>query len=158
MHPPGVPVHMPAVQASLIVHGFPSLQESPSATATFEQIPVDESQVAVWHWSLPPHETGFDPTQLPDWQVSVWVQALPSLQAVPFGAAGLEQRPVVGSQVPATWQWSIALQVTGFSPTQVPARHEEAVRQRFGPGGHAAPSGAGGLLHTPVVGWHCPGR
>src|SRR5262249_11283837 len=35
--------------------------------------------------SAPGHTTGFAPTQVPLWQVSVWVQALPSLQAVPFG-------------------------------------------------------------------------
>jgi hypothetical protein len=29
--------------------------------------------------------SGFEPTQAPDWQVSVCVQALASLQAVPFG-------------------------------------------------------------------------
>jgi hypothetical protein len=28
------------------------------------------------------------------------------LQGVPLGAAGFEQVPVVGSQVPATWHWS----------------------------------------------------
>jgi len=31
------------------------------------------------------------------------VQALPSLQAVPIGACGLEHIPVDGSHVPATW-------------------------------------------------------
>jgi len=47
--------------------------------------------------------TGFDPVQSPAWQVSVWVQALPSLQAVPSGFAGFEQMPLAGLQVPATW-------------------------------------------------------
>jgi hypothetical protein len=28
--------------------------------------------------------TGLEPVQVPFWQVSVWVQALPSLHAVPF--------------------------------------------------------------------------
>jgi hypothetical protein len=42
-------------------------------------------------------------TQVPPLQVSVVVQALPSLQDVPFVAGGLEQVPVGGSQVPATW-------------------------------------------------------
>jgi hypothetical protein len=32
------------------------------------------------------HTTGFDPTQTSFWQVSVCVQALESLQGVPFGA------------------------------------------------------------------------
>jgi hypothetical protein len=43
------------------------------------------------------------PVQVPAWQVSLWVQALPSLQAAPLGAFGLEQVPVAGLQVPATW-------------------------------------------------------
>ena len=41
--------------------------------------------------------------QLPVWQVSVCVQALPSLQAEPLALAGFEQTPVVVSHVPATW-------------------------------------------------------
>jgi len=45
---------------------------------------------------------GLVPVQVPDRHVSVCVQALPSLQAVPFGAFGFEQVPVAGSQVPAT--------------------------------------------------------
>jgi hypothetical protein len=47
--------------------------------------------------------TASEPVQAPDWQVSVCVQALLSLQAVPLAAAGFEQVPVAGSQVPATW-------------------------------------------------------
>ncbi len=43
------------------------------------------------------------PVQTPAWHVSVWVQALPSLQPVPFGAVGLEHIPVAESHVPATW-------------------------------------------------------
>jgi hypothetical protein len=32
--------------------------------------------------------TGFAPVHDPAWQVSVWVQALPSLHPVPLGLAG----------------------------------------------------------------------
>ena len=39
----------------------------------------------------------------PATQVSLCVQALPSLHAVPSATGGLEQAPVVGSQIPATW-------------------------------------------------------
>jgi hypothetical protein len=49
------------------------------------------------------HVTGFDPEHVPDWHVSVCVQALPSLHAVPFGAVGFEQMPVAGAQVPTAW-------------------------------------------------------
>src|SRR5262245_16164280 len=84
-------------------------------------MPVCGSQVpATWHWSDAVQTTGAPPTQLPAWQLSPWVQALPSVQAVPFVAAGLEHMPVCGSQVPATWHWSDAVHTTG-APTQVPA-------------------------------------
>ena len=39
---------------------------------------------------------------VPDWQVSVWVQALPSLHADPFGLTGFEQAPVPLLQVPTS--------------------------------------------------------
>src|SRR5437762_3226404 len=71
-----------------------------------------------------PHATGLLPVHAPAWQVSVWVQASPSLHDVPSGAAGLEQAPVAGSHVPATWQASAAVHVTGLCPVHVPARHE----------------------------------
>ena len=41
--------------------------------------------------------------QLPDWQVSVCVQAFPSLHVVPFASTGFEHVPFDGSQVPAPW-------------------------------------------------------
>src|SRR2546421_257729 len=39
---------------------------------------------------------------------------------VPSGAAGFEQAPVPGLHVPATWHWSLAVQVTGLLPVHVP--------------------------------------
>ncbi len=33
--------------------------------------------------------TGFDPVQVPEWHESLCVQALPSVQEVPFAFAGL---------------------------------------------------------------------
>jgi len=46
--------------------------------------------------------TGLVPVQEPPWQVSVWVQALPSVQVVPFGLLGSEHTPVSGSQLPTS--------------------------------------------------------
>ena len=43
------------------------------------------------------------PIQNPAWQLSLGVQALPSLQGVLFGTAGFEHNPVAGLQVPAAW-------------------------------------------------------
>ncbi len=96
------PVQVPAWQLSLCVQALPSLQAAPFAFAGFEQVPVLRSQVpARWHWSLAVQTTGFAPLQEPAWQVSLCVQAFPSLHAVPFGFAGFEQVPVLGLQVPA---------------------------------------------------------
>ncbi len=99
-----MPAHFPAWQVSVCVQALPSSQALPSGFAGFEHEPVVGSQVpASWHESAAPQVTGFVPVQTPPWQLSVWVQALPSLQAAPSGFAVLEQRPVAGSQVPASW-------------------------------------------------------
>jgi hypothetical protein len=47
--------------------------------------------------------TLLEPTQVPFWQESVWVQAFPSEHAVPLAAVGFEQLPVLGLHVPALW-------------------------------------------------------
>jgi hypothetical protein len=99
-----LPAQTPAWQVSLVVQALPSLHVFPFAAVGFEQTPVPELQVpATWHWSLAAQTTGLPPVQLPAWHVSVRVQALPSVQAVPLGAAGFEQTPVPGLQLPATW-------------------------------------------------------
>ncbi len=62
--------------------------------------------------------TGLLPVQVPLWQLSVCVHALPSLHVVPFGAfVAAEHWPVDGSQVPAT------LQVPAVHVVGVPGRH-----------------------------------
>ena len=45
---------------------------------------------------------GLEPEQTPPVQVSVCVQAFPSLQVVPLAAAGFEHTPDDGLHVPAT--------------------------------------------------------
>ena len=118
----GPPTQAPAMHVSSVVQPLPSLQVVPSVAAGLEQAPVVMSQVpTAWHGSLAAQTTGLAPVQVPATQVSVWVQALPSLQVVPSVAAGLEQAPEVGSQVPAAWHWSLAEQTTGLEPTQAPA-------------------------------------
>src|SRR2546423_816283 len=83
--------------------------------------PVLVSQVpASWHWSDAVQITGFPPVQAPAWQVSVWVQRLPSLHGVASGLFGLEHAPVLVSQVPALWHWSDAVHTTGFAPVHAP--------------------------------------
>ena len=96
------PVHAPAWQVSVLVHALPSLQVAPSGRVGFEQTPVAGLHVpGVWHWSGVAHTTGFAPVHTPAWQVSVRVQAFPSLHDVSLGATGFEHVPVVGLQVPA---------------------------------------------------------
>src|SRR5690349_630753 len=52
------------------------------------------------------------PAHVPAWHASAWVHALPSLQGIPSRAGGFVHCPVAGSQVPAVWHWSSAMQTT----------------------------------------------
>ena len=95
------PLQAPVWQVSVWVHAFPSLHGVPFAFAGLVQTPVDVLQVpTAWHWSDAIHTTGFEPTQAPVWQVSLWVQAFPSLHGDPFAFVGLVQTPVAVLQVP----------------------------------------------------------
>ena len=115
------PAHVPLWHVSVCVHALPSLQVVPFDAVGFEHDPVLGLQVpATWHWSLAVHVTGLDPVQVPFWQASVWVHALPSLHVVPLAAVGFEQAPVLALHVPATWHGSLAVQVTAFEPAHVP--------------------------------------
>src|SRR5206468_2387339 len=112
----------PAWQVSVCVQASPSLQPLPFAFSGFEQVPLAGLHVpATWHWSAAVQMTGFAPVQVPAWQVSVCVQALPSLQVLPFALFGFEHVPVAGLHVPASWHWSPAEQTTGLAPVQTPA-------------------------------------
>src|SRR5205809_53173 len=95
------------------------------------------------------------PVHVPAWQVSVRVQAVPSLRAAPSGFGGLEQVPVAGSQLPAAWHWSAGAQTTGFMPVHIPAC-QESVRVQALPSLQAAPSGFAGLEQVPVAGSQLP--
>ena len=149
-------MHVPAWHVSVCVQALPSLQSVPFGTFGFEHVPVAGSHVpATWHWLLAEHVTGFEPVQTPAWHVSVCVQALPSLHAVPFAALGFEQVPVAGSQVPATWHWSLAEHVTGFEPVQTPDWHVSVCVQAL-PSLHAVPLAAPGFEQAPVAGSHVP--
>jgi hypothetical protein len=137
------PTQLPFSHASACVHAFPSLHVVPFAAVGFEHAPVDGLQVpATWHWSLAAHVTGFAPLHVPAWHVSVCVHASPSLHEVPSAAAGLEHFPVDGSQVPATWHWSLAAHVTGFDPVHTPALHAYVCSHGLLPV-HDVPSDAG---------------
>jgi hypothetical protein len=138
------------------VQALPSLQGVPFVLAGFEQAPLDGSQApAAWHWSDAAQVTGLDPAQIPEWQASVCVQALPSLHAAPSALAGFEHTPVAVLQVPATWHWSSAAQVTGFDPAQVPA-WQVSVCVHALPSSQVAPLALVGFEQTPVLALHAP--
>src|SRR5690242_13875642 len=99
--------------------------------------------------------TGVPCVHVPAWQVSAPLQALASAHEVPFGLAGSEQRPVLGSQTPALWHWLLATQVTGVPGVHVPAWHVSAPLQALA-SAHEVPLGLGGSEHRPVVGSQMP--
>src|SRR2546426_2533086 len=116
------PTQAPASQVSVCVQALPSLHGAPLGLAGLLQMPVAGLQApAVWHWSAAVQARGLAPTQAPASQVSVCVQALPSLQGAPLGLAGLLQMPDAGLQAPAVWHWSAAVHTRGLAPTQAPA-------------------------------------
>ncbi len=88
------------------------------------------------------HVTEFEPVHVPFWHV-------------PLVAMGLEQAPVVGSQVPATWHWSDAVQATGFEPVQAPFWQVSVCVQAL-PSLQDVPLVAMGFEQAPVVGSHVP--
>jgi hypothetical protein len=150
------PVQDPDWHVSLCVHALPSLQLAPSVLFGFEQTPVPVLHVPTsWHWSKAEHTTGLAPVHAPPWQVSVCVQAFPSLQLVPLDFAGFEHAPVAVSQTPAMWHWSKAAHTTGFAPVQVPDWHVSLCVQAF-PSLQLAPSVLFGFEQTPVPVLHVP--
>src|SRR5438094_2245590 len=146
----------PPLQVSVPLQNRPSLQAVPLAAAGLEHWPVAGSHVpASWHWSEAVQVTGLLPTQLPPWQLSLCVQALLSLQAVPLAAAGFVHWPVAGSHVPASWHWSEAVQVTGLLPTQLPPWQLSLCVQALA-SLQAAPSAFAGSEQVPVAGSQVP--
>src|SRR5512141_2662407 len=83
-------------------------------------------------------QTVGDPTQAPFWQVSGWVQALLSLQAVPLGLLVTTQSPVEGLHRLEVWHGVGAGQVTRFDPVQMPFWQTSVWVQRL-PSLHGVP-------------------
>jgi len=149
-----VPTHAPLLQASTLVHLFPSSQVAPVSGVAVEHNPVEGLQVPAVMQTPPVQALGFDPTQAPLWQVSVCVHMLPSLHTVPLATAA--QAPVAELQalhaphaVPVSCQAPLALQSWGWLPLQV-----------FAPGVHTPPQVPLLVLHTFAQGvplfWNVP--
>jgi len=151
-----LPLQTPVWHVSVCVHLSPSLQPLPSTLAGFEQTPFTVSQVpTLWHWSSAVHSTGLLPVHTPLWQVSVLVQALLSLQALPSTLDGFEQTPVFGSQLPALWHWSLAVHDTAPLPVHLPAL-QASVLVQASPSSQLVPSMRGTALQLPVTVSHVP--
>src|SRR5205823_3398771 len=150
------PLHAPAWQVSLRVHALPSSHVLPSGLAGLEQAPVAGLQVpASWHWSGAVQRTGAPALQVPPAQVSPVVHTLPSSQVVPSGLAGLEQTPVAGLHLPASWHWSGGAHRTGVPGAHVPLSQASPV-VHASPSSHEVPFGLGGFEHLPVAGSQVP--
>jgi len=105
---------------------------------------------------LPSLITGGVPApQVPTEHDSEPLHALPSEHEVPSGAIGLEHTPLDELQVPATWQASLAVQITELEFVHTPAWHLSARVQEL-LSLHAVPSAAFGFEQMPVVGLHVP--
>jgi hypothetical protein len=101
------------------------------------------------------------PVHVPLWHVSLWVQALLSLHAVPLAFAGSEQTPDCGSQVPAVWHWSEAVQTTAAPGTHWPSASQRSpssapVPVQASPSEQDVPLGFAGCEQVPVCGLHVP--
>src|SRR2546422_7478831 len=152
--PLGVPVQTPALQASPSVLASPSLHGLPSGVTGFEQVALSGSQTpASWHWSWAVQTTGLTPVHVPPWQVSLCVQASPSLQLVPV--SGVTVQLDVPLQV-RVLHWS-EVQVIAV-PTHRPLPSQVSLKEQASPSSHAAPVGWGALQlappsHAQVLHW-----
>jgi hypothetical protein len=131
------------------------LQDFPHVPASgaggFEHVPELGSHVpATWHESDAVQTTGFVPLHTPRWHVSVWVHALASSHAAPFGLtaplhtptaevvhlsfcvhelpssqavpafAVYTHLPLLGLHPLAVWHWFGGAQTTGGPPAHLP--------------------------------------
>src|SRR5438132_1257086 len=109
----------------------------------------------MWHWSEAEQTTALLPVHTPLSQVSVWVQELPSLQAVPLAFGGFEHAPVLVLQIPASWHWSDAVQRIGLEPVQLPLWQVSVWVQGLA-SLHGTPSSFAGSEQLPVAGSQVP--
>lgn len=152
-----IATQVPAWHESPVEQVFPSSHEVPSGLLPLEQTPEAGSHIpAIWQVLAGGGQTTAVPgVQAPAWQVSVVVQALLSVQVVPFAAFGFEQTPVAGAQTPTTWHESSAVQTFAVPPVQVPAWQASPVVHAL-PSVQVAPLGAVGFEQLPLAGSQTP--
>jgi hypothetical protein len=83
------------------------------------------------------------------------LQALVSLQSLPFATGGFEQIPVAGSHAPTLWQRSGAVQEIDDPDWHAPPVQTSPVVHRF-PSLHAVPLATAGFEQVPVAGSQTP--
>ena len=94
------------------------------------------------------------PTQTPLWQVSAWVQELPSLQVVPSVLGSGSQWLVLSLHTPML-HWSAAPAQLRGAPPHVPSVHVSFTVQKS-PSSQDVPLVFGGFEQWPVVGLQVP--
>jgi hypothetical protein len=152
-----VAVHTPLAHADVAAQRFPLLAHAvPSGAGGLEHCPVVASQEpATWQASLAPQTIGFEPAHVPAAHVYAWKHGLLPVHEEPSVAFGLEHVPVVGSQVPAAWHWSSAVQATGFEPLHVPLWQVSLCVHAL-PSLQTVPFEEAGFEHVPELGSHVP--
>jgi hypothetical protein len=136
-------VHDPLWQVSTPLQALPSLHEEPFASAVFTQ-PVAALHVSEVQTLLSLQLGAVPAEQVPLWQVSAPLQALPSEHDVPLASAVFTQ-PVAVLQESAV-QALLSLQLGGVPAVQAPFWHVSAPLQAF-PSAHGVPFVTGVLVH-----------
>src|SRR5439155_869382 len=148
--------HAPASQVSSVHRSLSRSHEDPFALAGFEQRPVvGLHSPASWHWSLAVQVTALPAAHAPASQVSSVHRSLSRSHEDPLAFAGFEQRPVVGLHSPASWHWSLAVQVTELPAVHAPASQVSSVHRSLSRS-HEDPFAFAGFEQRPVVGLHSP--
>jgi hypothetical protein len=137
---------------SALVQASPSSQPAPFVTAWLAHCPVPGSHVSFVHTLPSPQSFGVPGAQVPPWQLSPVVQALPSSHALPSCAGVWAQLPVGESH--ASWVHTLpSPQSFGVPPVQLPAWQLSPTVQPS-PSLHAVPLGMAGWEHAPLAGLH----
>ena len=143
-HVAAVPVQVDCTHLSESVHGFPSVHAAPSRAVCVH--PVVELQASNVQRLKSSQPSALPPTQAPAAeQVSLKVQASPSLQAVPVVTGACAQAWVDVSQLSVV-QTLLSLQSLPTVATHWPAVHALAAEQAF-PSSHTVPSVTDACVH-----------